>query len=63
MTCFSSHFLLIQYFLSSFTSKTFQKSRSVLVDGSRKGKTRIKAKFHRIDSVICNLSRNGKNPV
>ena len=60
----------IQYFFSYKTefipSKTIQKSRSFLQDGSRslglfnKGKTCRIAKFHRTDLVICSQSREGK---
>ena len=48
--------------------KQSQKSRSILLDGSRilrlfrKGKTCIIAKFHRTDLVICGHSREGKSP-
>ena len=49
-----------------FLPKQSQKSRSVLKDGSRslglfrKGKTRITAKLHRADLIICTHSREGK---
>ena len=52
----------------SFLTKQSQKSRSVLQDGSRslvlfrKGETRITAKLHRTDLVICTHSREGKTP-
>ena len=62
--------LLLSYFFAyktvSFPSKTIKKSRSVLLDGSRslglfrKGKTRITAKLHRTDLIICTHSREGK---
>ena len=51
-----------------FLPTQFQKSRSILKDGSRslglfrKVKTRIIAKFHRADLVICSDS-GGENPV
>ena len=53
---------------SFFLPKQSQKSRSVLLDGSRslgvfrKGKTRTTAKFLRTDFVICSHSREGKTP-
>ena len=49
-----------------FLSKQSQKSRSILSDGSRslglfrKGKTRITAKLHRTDLIICTHSGVGK---
>ena len=51
---------------SFFLPKQFQKSRSILKDGSRsfglfrKGKTCIIAKFHWTDLVNCSHSREGK---
>ena len=62
----------LQYCISSlirqcfFLPKQSQKSRSILSDGSRslglfrKGKTRITAKLHRTDLIICTQSREGK---
>ena len=52
-----------------FSSKTTQKSRPSLLDGSRslelfrKGKTHIIAKFQRTDLLICSHSREGKPPL
>ena len=48
------------YKMDFFPSKIIiKKSRSIL-RLFRKGKTRIKAKFHRTDLVICSHSRKGK---
>ena len=53
---------------SFFLPKQSQKSRSILQDRSRslglfrKGKTRIIAKFHRADLVICSHSRERETP-
>ena len=53
---------------SYFPSKQSQKSRSIFNRSRslglfKKDKTRIIAKFHRTDLVICNHSREGKTPV
>ena len=45
---------------SFFPSKTIQKDHSRSIGLFRKGKTRIIAKFHRTDLVICSHSRNRK---
>ena len=62
--CLLPYFLLIRQCF--FLPKQSQKSRSVFSDGSRylglfrKGKTRITAKLHRTDLIICTHSREGK---
>ena len=73
MSC-ANCYALASYRISSvirrsfFLPKQFQKSRSVLQDGSRslglfrKGKTRIIAKFLRADLVIGSHSREGETP-
>ena len=51
-----------------FLPKQSQRSRSILLDGSkslgffRKGKIGIMAKFHRTDLDICSHSREPKSP-
>ena len=53
---------------SFFLPKQSQKSRSILLDGSRslglvrKGKFCVIVKFQRTDLVICSYSRQGKTP-
>ena len=60
---------ILPYFFWFFLPKQFQRSRSILYDGSRslglfrKGKTLIIAKFDRADLVICSQSGEGKNPI
>ena len=61
---------MISYFLGYktdiFPSKKYQRSRSILLDGSRalvlfrKGKTHMLAKFHRTDLVMCSHSKERK---